>query len=166
MVKILYRFMYTTWYSCKILMKLESSQQIFEKYSSTKFNEYPCSGSRVIRCGERDRQVEAGSKVKLSHYRPGRALRIPAGWGHQISRQKTHDGCQPYSTAAFTPQELFLVLISVRGWVHPRAIMWPEGLCQWKITVPPSGIQPATFRLVAQCLNQVRNRVVFSTPLE
>jgi hypothetical protein len=26
-------------------------------------------------------------------------------------------GCQPYAPAAFTPQEIFLVLIPVRGWV-------------------------------------------------
>jgi len=33
-------------------MKLEFSQQIFEKYSNIRFNEYPASGSRVIAWGQ------------------------------------------------------------------------------------------------------------------
>jgi hypothetical protein len=34
---------------------------------------------------------EVKAKVKRSHYRPGQVLRVPRGWGSQISRQLTYE---------------------------------------------------------------------------
>ena len=58
-----------------------------------------------------------------------------------------------------SPLKIFVVLISVTDWVDPRAVVRPEGFYQWKIPMIPTEIKPATFRLVAQCLNQPRHRV-------
>jgi hypothetical protein len=60
------------------------------------------------------------------------------------------------------PRGKFPVLISVRCWVDPGAILWLEGLSHLENPVTSSGIEPATFRLVAQCLNELRYRVSHS----
>jgi hypothetical protein len=98
-------------------------------------------------------------KVKHTHYMPGEYLRFAGGWGSQISRQSAHEGgkvVSPTHRPLLPPQEIFLVLISVRSWVNTRAIVRPEESCQWKFPLTPSRIVPAIFWLVAQCLNQLR----------
>ena len=49
------------------------------------------------------------------------------------------------------PPRKSLLFISVGGGVDPWAKVRPEGLCQWKIPMKQSRIEPVTFRLVAQC---------------
>jgi hypothetical protein len=63
------------------------------------------------------------------------------------------------------PAGRFLVINSVRGCVDCRAIVLLEGLGQLKNPMTLSGIEPATFRLVAKCLKQQRGIVFFRTEI-
>jgi hypothetical protein len=54
-------------YSCQILMKLDFSRHIFEKYSNIKFHENPLIRSRVVPCGWTDRR-----EVTIVTFRPFR----------------------------------------------------------------------------------------------
>jgi hypothetical protein len=60
-------------------------------------------------------------------------------------------------TGSLYPQEISLVPISARRWVDTRSIVRPVGLCQLKIPMASSGINSATVRLVAQCLNEMHH---------
>jgi len=86
---------------------------------------------------------------------PGQALGVPKGWGPPIPKPSPHQRgkifSRTYPHPPPPPQEIFLLLISVRGWVNPRAIVRPERLS--------SGIEPATFRLASQCLSQLAHHV-------
>jgi len=73
-----------------------------------------------------------------------------------MSRQSAHeDGTivSPTHRPPLTPQEVVVLLISVRGCVETKAKMLQEQLFQWRIRVTPSGTEPVSFRPVAQCLN-------------
>jgi hypothetical protein len=99
------------------------------------------------------RSCSTAGKVKQSHYRPWQALRVPRGRGSQILRQSAHeDKFVNPSQRPPLPQKIFLVLISVRGWVYPRTIVRSKRWYQWKFLMTQSGIDPATFRFVSQCL--------------
>jgi len=93
--------------------------------------------------------VNLASLLKLyqSLYRPLglQEVRVP-----RISRQSAYEN----GKVAFTLQEISLVLISLKRWVDSTCRVLPEGLNQ----LTPSRIGPANFRVVGQCLNQLRRR--------
>jgi hypothetical protein len=104
-----------------------------------------------------DKQVKSNP-----HYRPGQALRVPGGWGFHISRQSAREGGKavspthrpPLSSRKYSWYSFLLEAESTTGPQCGRKDYVNEKL-QWT----PSGIEPTTFRLVAQCLNQLLYRV-------
>jgi hypothetical protein len=72
----------------------------------------------VVFCSQKPRELFISNtwspkvEVKQSHYRLGQARSVPGGRGSQISRQSAHEGG---NFVSLYRQEIFLVLISVRG---------------------------------------------------
>ena len=100
--------------------------------------------------------------VKQSLSGPGQALQGSKRWrlpGFVDNRYVNVAKLSAISTGRHYPQEITLVHIYVWCWVDSRIVMRPEGLSQWKIPMNSPGIEPATLRLVAQCLNQLQHRV-------
>ena len=96
----------------------------------------------ILECISKCTGLDIKDKVKQSHYMPGRP------WGFQVETPRLQDiqhmklvRLSALSTGPLYPQEIFLVLISLKGWANHRVIMRPEGLCQWKIPMTPSGIE-------------------------
>jgi hypothetical protein len=107
--------------------------------------------------------VHKTANVKQSHYRPGQVLRVPGVWGSHISRQSDHE-CGKFVNHTHRlslppPRKYSWYTHFWQRMSQPRAIMRPEWFYQRKNPMTPSGIEPATFRRVAQCLNQQPHRV-------
>jgi hypothetical protein len=101
-------------------------------------------------------------KVKQSHYRPGVAQRVPGSYGSQISwqRHRMVARLSALLTGHIYPQEILLVLISVRGWVNPQGHSAIRKIyVNEKIPMTPFGIEPVTFWFVAQYLNHCATAV-------
>ena len=91
---------------------------------------------------------------KASLLRPIQAQRFPHRLGCQISRHSAHVGSKvvrPQHRPSLLPRKYswysFLLEADLRDIVRPK------GLRQWRIPMTQSGIEPATFRLAAQCHN-------------
>jgi hypothetical protein len=90
--------------------------------------------------------------IKWFPYKPRQSLSVPGAWGYQTSRQSAHESG---NFDSLIPQAIFLLLISFRVWVHLRAILRPGGICQRNIFIKTSGIEPATFLLLAHWRHRV-----------
>jgi hypothetical protein len=87
-----------------------------------KIPEFYKSGSFLSSCLMSESRIDAMSskklRLKLSHYRPGQALRVPGVEASRITRLSAHErgkGCSTTHQAPLSPAEMSLILISAGG---------------------------------------------------
>ena len=81
-------------------MKLEFSRQIFQKYSNTKFNKNPSSGSRTVECGRTNRQIHV-TKLTVAFRNFAKA---PKNDAQRCCNARYALGRQPTAAAATWPE--------------------------------------------------------------
>jgi hypothetical protein len=83
--KGLFFFMYSTCYSCQMLMKLEFSWWILKKYSNIKFHDNPSSGSWVVPCRWMDGWIDMTKLMATSQ----NFTNMPNKWGAFVGQCAT-----------------------------------------------------------------------------
>jgi hypothetical protein len=109
------------------------------------------AGTDTDRQGTANHSYHTGkmkSKVKQSLYTPDR----PRGF-REVEASRFHDSGH-INVVRLTALRTDRLDPPPSPHVDRRAIVRPEGLCQREIPLTPSRIEPATPRLVAQCLDQ------------
>ena len=106
------------------------------------------------------RRLSKSTEQRVTFDVKGKAVPLQAWSGQRfpgIKVPRLHDNDTGWWSALHTgrlcPREILLVLICVRGLVDPGATVRSKGLFQWKLPMTPTGIEPTTFRFVAQHLN-------------
>ena len=152
--KYLFLFLSVSFHQCCILT---FNHALFLPEEQTDETWEPYKSNALLKIRKHSIEKYKGKAIPLQPWtgpEGSRSLRLQISRKSSTRRWKV---CQLYAPAVFTPQEIFL--ISVRDWVNPRVTVRTEGLCQWKTPMTSSGIEPATFRFVARCLNRLSHRV-------
>jgi hypothetical protein len=109
----------------------------------------------------KSRTTKMRVKKKQSVYGSGEALRAPGDWGSQnfkIICTWRGQGFQPYTPAAFTSPEYIPGTHFCHRLSQPQGHSAARRIKSIKTPGKTSKIDPATSRLVAHCLNQLRHR--------
>jgi len=100
-------------------------------------------------------------KAKQTHTGLDRPLGLQEFEAPRISRQSAHEGGKVVIPMhrPLSPQRRYFRYTFLSEAVDPRATSLPEVISQLPISEAAWAIEPASFRFVAQCLNQKRHRL-------